>query len=137
MTRHRAVRQYRFATTYQARGQTRLQKPICAIIPLVSTKRRRDLDNVLASLKSALDGLTDAEWWNDDHDIVGFHMIPEVHARLWGENKIVILACEEDDLPALHEAVKAFRTGVTSGQPNAALELLTRQHPLSRGRAAP
>lgn len=121
MQRHRAVRQYRFSVSYLAHGQKRLRKPVCAILPLVGTRRRRDLDNVLASLKSALDGLTDAGWWDDDHDIVGYHMIPEVYSKLWSENRIVILAEEEEHLDHMQAAVARFRAAVANGEPHAAL----------------
>lgn len=125
MTRHRAISKYRALARYLGDGQKRLRKPVCAVLPLVATRRRRDLDNVLASLKSALDGLTDAGWWDDDHDISGFHIIPEVYSKLWGENKIVILAVEEAQLPLLNMAVSQFQSQVALGKPNEALgELL-------------
>ncbi len=128
MTRHRAVSKYRELARYLGDGQKRLRKPVCAVLPLVATRRRRDLDNVLASLKSALDGLTDAGWWDDDHDITGFHIIPEVYHKLWGENKIVILAVEDEQLPLLNMAVSQFKSQVALGKAHEALGwLLARQ----------
>lgn len=121
MTRHRAVSKYRELARYLGDGQKRLKKPVCAVLPLVATRRRRDLDNVLASLKSALDGLTDAGWWSDDHDITGFHIIPEVYSKLFDENRIVILATEESNLPAMTALVADFRKRVDAGEPHAAL----------------
>lgn len=121
MTRHRAVSKYRELARYLGDGQKRLKDPVCAVLPLVATRRRRDLDNVLASLKSALDGLTDAGWWKDDHDIRGFHIIPEVFSKLFDENRIVILATEESNLPAMTALVADFRKRVDAGEPNAAL----------------
>ncbi len=126
MVRHKAANKYRQTASYYGNGARRLAKPVCAILPLVATRRRRDLDNVLASLKSALDGLTDAGWWNDDHDIVGYHMVPEVHSKLWTENKVVILACEEDELPHMQSAVKRFRDSVAAGAAHGALADLLR-----------
>jgi Holliday junction resolvase RusA-like endonuclease len=126
MVRHKAVNKYRQTASYYGNGARTLAKPVCAILPLVATRRRRDLDNVLASLKSALDGLTDAGWWNDDHDIVGYHMVPEVHSKLWTENKVVILACEEDELPHMQSAVKRFRDSVAAGAAHGALADLLR-----------
>jgi len=126
MTRHRAVSKYRELARYLGDGQKRLKKPVCAVLPLVATRRRRDLDNVLASLKSALDGLTDAGWWTDDHDIKGFHIIPEVYSKLFDENRIVILATEEADLPAMTALVADFRKRVDAGEPHAALADLYR-----------
>ena len=121
MTRHRAVSKYRELARYLGDGQKRLKKPVCAVLPLVATRRRRDLDNVLASLKSALDGLTDAGWWTDDHDIKGFTIIPEVYSKLFDENRIVILATEESNLPAMTALVAEFRKRVDAGEPHAAL----------------
>ena len=121
MTRHRAITKYRSLARYLGAGQKRLKNPVCAVLPLVATRRRRDLDNVLASLKSALDGLTDAGWWTDDHDIVGYHIVPEVYSKAWPENSIVILATEQADLPAMTERVAEFRRRVDSGEPHAAL----------------
>jgi Holliday junction resolvase RusA-like endonuclease len=127
MTRHRAVSKYRQLARYQGDGQERLKKPVCGVLPLVATRRRRDLDNVLASLKSALDGLTDAGWWTDDHDIAGFHIIPEVYSKLFDENKIVILATEESDLPAMTALIAEFRKRVAAGEAHAALADLYHQ----------
>lgn len=124
MTKHRAVHRYRLAARYKAAGQKRLRKPVCGVLPLVATRRRRDLDNVLASLKSALDGLTDAEWWNDDHDIVGYHMVPEILHKAWGENSIVIVACEEEELPEMQSRIAEFRKGVADGHPHSSLKQL-------------
>ena len=121
MTRHRAVSKYRELARYLGDGQKRLKKPVCGVLPLVATRRRRDLDNVLASLKSALDGLTDAGWWKDDHDIAGFHIIPEVYSKIFYENRIVILATEESDLPAMTALIAEFRKRVAAGEAHAAL----------------
>ena len=121
MTRHRAVSKYRDLARYLGDGQKRLKDPVCGVLPIVATRRRRDLDNVLASLKSAIDGLTDAGWWHDDHDIRGFHIIPEVYSKLFDENRIVILATEESDLPAMSALIDSFRKRVANGEANAAL----------------
>ncbi len=125
MTKHRATRSYRQTTCIMGRGQKRLQNPACAILPLVATRRRRDLDNVLASLKSALDGLTDAGWWDDDHKIAGYHLVPEIHCKELAENRIVILAVEVEEMPAMTEAVTMFRSACLAGNAaNAARDLL-------------
>jgi Holliday junction resolvase RusA-like endonuclease len=127
MTRHRAVTKYRSLARYLGDGQKRLKKPVCAVLPLVATKRRRDLDNVLASLKSALDGLTDAGWWEDDHDITGFHIIPEVYCKLWDSSSVLILATEELDLPAMSTAIAEFKAEVIAGTAHHALAKITRR----------
>lgn len=121
MTRHKAITKYRSLARYLGDGQKRLKNPVCGVLPLVATRRRRDLDNVLASLKSALDGLTDAGWWSDDHDIKGFHIIPEVYSKLFDENRIVILATEESNLPAMTALIDSFRKRVADGEANAAI----------------
>jgi len=118
LTRHRALTKYRALARYLGGGQERLKKPVCGVLPLVATRRRRDLDNVLASLKSALDGLTDAGWWNDDHDITGFHIIPEVYSKSFEESRIVILATEEADLPTMNAAIAELRRRADAGEPN-------------------
>lgn len=128
MTRHRAVSNYRTLTAYEGRGQKRLQNPVCCILPLVATNRRRDLDNVLASLKSALDGLTDAGWWKDDHDIVGFHLLPELYSKLWVYNKILIVSANESDVPAMNEEMTQFKARVLAGEPNQALAELAKRN---------
>lgn len=121
MVRHKAITKYRALARYLGDGQERLKNPVCGVLPLVATRRRRDLDNVLASLKSALDGLTDAGWWSDDHDIKGFHIIPEVYSKLFDENRIVILATEESNLPAMSALIDSFRKRVADGEANAAI----------------
>lgn len=123
LTKHKAVRAYRGIAMAIGRddGRKPIQNPVCGVLPLVATRRRRDLDNILASLKSALDGLTDAGWWSDDHDIKGFHIIPEVYSKLFNENRIVILATEESDLPAMSALIDSFRKRVADGEANAAI----------------
>lgn len=117
MTKHRATRGYRETARYLGDGQKRLQNPFCAVLPLVATRRRRDLDNVLASLKSALDGLTDAGWWSDDHDIVGFSIKPQIHVPKLEENRIVICACEDDphDQQYMADMIAAFLIAAECG----------------------
>lgn len=115
MTKHRATRAYRQAANYGGFGQQRLEKPVCVILPLVKDKRRRDLDNVLAALKSALDGLTDCGWWTDDHLIGGYQLLPEIHCVGLTENRVIILASEEGDLPQMNERVALFRSACAAG----------------------
>lgn len=94
MLKHRETKRYRELAAYRANGKKRLRNPVIAVLPLVATRRRRDLDNVLASLKSALDGLTDAGWWNDDSDIVGITIRKPLFLPKSGENRIIIVADE-------------------------------------------
>jgi hypothetical protein len=82
----------------------------------------------LASLKSALDGLTDAGWWKDDHDIVGFHLLPELYSKLWVYNKILIVSANESDVPAMNEEMTQFKARVLAGEPNQALAELTKRN---------
>lgn len=126
MTKHRATRSYRALTSYRAdqRGRKPLQNPVCAILPLVKTRRRRDLDNVLASLKSALDGLTDSRWWEDDSRVRSIHLVPEVYSKAWTENQIVIIAAEEADAAGMAKLVEDFRGAVLAGNTATALGML-------------
>lgn len=124
MLKHRETKRYREWAAYRAHGKKRLRNPVLAVLPLVATRRRRDLDNVLASLKSALDGLTDAGWWNDDHQIGSIHLVPEVYSKKWETNRIVIIAVESDDEQSLPEIIKDFRMAVDAGHPYAALDRL-------------
>jgi len=121
MTKHKAVSAYRKLTAYHGAGKKCLQNPVCAIVPLVTTRRRRDIDNVLASLKAALDGLTDAGWWKDDHDIRGYHLVPEIYSPKFGDKKILIVACEQEHEQELAVRVKRFREQVDIGLPETAL----------------
>jgi hypothetical protein len=124
MVKHRAVRKYRELARYLGLGQKRLQNPVCALLPLTAVKRRRDLDNVLAALKPAFDGVTDAGWWSDDSAITEHHVLPEIHHPLWGENGILLMACERDELPTMQAAVARLRDGAAAGAPNEAVGAL-------------
>jgi crossover junction endodeoxyribonuclease RusA len=124
MVRHKAVRNYRETARYLGLGQKRLRNPLCAIVPLVATRRRRDLDNVLASLKSALDGLTDAGWWDDDSEIDSFQLIPQVFSTKWDANRVLIVASDRDEASGMAQALELFRGGVVAGNPHAALNAL-------------
>lgn len=123
LAKHRAATAYRLAAAYHGRsdGRKPLQNPVCAVLPLVRTRRRRDLDNALASLKSALDGLTDAGWWADDSDIDSFHLIPHVYSPKWAEPRVLVVATERSDAAAMSQAIELFRGGVIAGNAHAAL----------------
>ena len=49
-------------------------KPCVRLHAFYTSNRRRDADNLIASLKSGFDGLTDAGIWTDDHLIT--HLPP-------------------------------------------------------------
>ena len=115
MAKHKAVREYRATAFYRGRGQKRLQNPFVAVLPLVRTRRRRDIDNVLAGLKSALDGLSDAGWWSDDSAIKGFHLLPEHYSKSLERNLIVVVAGEDEDQQGISDAVTLIRGAASAG----------------------
>jgi Holliday junction resolvase RusA-like endonuclease len=120
-TKHGAARKSRYTASVIGSGRKRLQNPVCAIVPLVATNRRRDIDNVLAGLKSALDGLTDAGWWTDDSMIASFHLVPPVYSKKWKINQVLLAACEAEHERDLAERVKRFREDCATGLPFQAL----------------
>lgn len=121
-SKHSASRDARYKASVIGSGRKRLQKPVCAVVPLVATNRRRDLDNVLAGLKSALDGLTDAGWWEDDSLISSYHLVPSVYSKKWKVNMVLLAACEAEHERDLAERVKRFRQDCETGLPFQALQ---------------
>jgi len=119
--KHKAASDARYKASVIGSGRKRLQNPVCAVVPLVATNRRRDLDNVLAGLKSALDGLTDAGWWKDDSLISSYHLVPSVYSKKWKVNMIVVAACEVEQERDLAESVRRFREDCETGLPFEAL----------------
>jgi len=87
----------------------RLQIPVCGVLPIVTTRRRRDLDNVLAGLKAAFDGLTDAGWWSDDSDIVSITIRKPLYIRSWDRDPIVIVADDECNEREMLARLERFR----------------------------
>ena len=96
MTKGIATKRNRALISYLGQDAAqRLETPALAILPIVDTRHRRDIDNVLAGLKSTLDGLTDAGWWADDHDIVEVTVLRPVLVKPWGKS-VVIAAAEAE-----------------------------------------
>lgn len=96
MVKHKATHAYRYQSCslgYLA-GRKPIAVPVLAILPITTTRRRRDIDNVLAALKAALDGLTDAGWWKDDSDIVAITIRKPIHGPRGSGDRIVIVADE-------------------------------------------
>jgi len=121
LVKHKASRAARYSASVIGTGGKRLQNPVCAVVPLVADQRHRDIDNVLAGLKSALDGLTDAGWWEDDSKIVGFHLSPPLFSKKFKEKRILIAAVEQFEERDLAECVRRFREDVITGLPHDAL----------------
>jgi hypothetical protein len=46
-----------------------IEQPVVRVTMLNKTARKMDQDNLIASMKSAMDGLTDAGVWNDDREV--------------------------------------------------------------------
>jgi len=133
MKKHTAVRQARGWAIVAGRGQALLLNPIVAVVPLSRDKRRRDLDNILASCKATIDGLTDAGWWVDDHMVRQWTVVEQVTAKRLDENQILILAVEAEDAHLLVKAVEALRGAAVVGR----LEMCIASLSATDGRLAP
>lgn len=88
--------------------KTMIARPSLAVIPIVTTRRRRDIDNVLASLKASIDGLTDAGWWSDDSELQSITVRRPLYARLWPDNQIVIVASESSSEDVMLRRISVF-----------------------------
>jgi len=114
MTKHRLTKDYRASTRLIAGQHQRLclQRPVLGILPVSTTRRRRDLDNVLASLKAALDGLTDAGWWEDDSAILGISIRSFAYSKEW-TNGIILCACEREQETDMVERLDMLSTEIS------------------------
>lgn len=101
-----------------------LYKPVCAVLPITPTRRRRDIDNVLAGLKSALDGLTDTGWWKDDSDIVSISIRRPIYLKGWGKEPILFVAAEYHDEDKMLACLRRFVREMDDGDPQAFEHLL-------------
>ena len=115
MQRHRAVVAYRNEAALLGKTGRRIAEPVLCVVPIVKLRRRRDLDNILASLKPAIDGLTDAGWWDDDSQLRGINLVPEVLVPSVAERCVVILSAAEYQHGAVAEMVTAFRSAAAAG----------------------
>lgn len=75
--KHKAAQKYRSDCYYLAKGGATLKPSTQGIIDLTvffypPDKRRRDFDNMLASIKAGIDGVADA--WNVDDYKFRFHL---------------------------------------------------------------
>ena len=74
-------RQYRetccVLTQNELRGKTRIKKPCVHLAFYPPDKRRRDWDNLLAAMKSGLDGVSDALGVDDSEFRISFEIMPE------------------------------------------------------------
>jgi hypothetical protein len=95
MAVYRAKKAYRQTAAILGRGKKPVENPFCAVLPLVTTQGRLDLDNALGSLKAALDGLTDAKWWSDDSAIEEIKVVKPTRCPHFREKSILIL-CDSD-----------------------------------------
>lgn len=93
MAKARAFKQYKQAVCYRARGFECIGSPRVCVVPLTVQHRNRDLDNICGSLKAAIDGLTEAGWWEDDSDLCRLELVPTKPFTGWPEQSILI-CCE-------------------------------------------
>ena len=114
LQRHREGKAYAALASYHGQGQQRLLLPVLAILPVVKDQRRRDLDNALAGLKSALDGLTRSGWWNDDSDIVRIVIQPALRVgKTLERNSVIIMAVEQGTSDGSEDLITQIRFNLT------------------------
>ena len=97
MAKARATKQYRELVGWEAKAQNipALTAPVTAqCVFCVKTMRLRDLDNLLASMKAAWDGLVDAGVLPGDHAEVLRHG-PPLCATSHGQSPFVEIELEE------------------------------------------
>lgn len=126
MVKSRSTRSYRALVNHLAsqHGRKRLRNPVCGVLPIVPTRRRRDIDNVLASLKSALDGLTDNGWWEDDSELHSLTVRASVYAKNWTRDPIIIVADEAANEDVMLRRLEGFAGAVRMGPDEAWDELV-------------
>ena len=65
------------AAAFQAGLQAPIYEAVVGITYYHKTAKMQDRDNILASLKSAFDGFTDAGIWTDDRDVIFLPVVRE------------------------------------------------------------
>ena len=114
LQRYREGKAYAALASYHGQGQQRLLLPVLAILPVVKDQRRRDLDNALAGLKSALDGLTRSGWWNDDSDIARIVIQPALRVgKTLERNSVIIMAFEQGTTDGSEDLIAQIRYNLT------------------------
>lgn len=126
LVRHRVASRYRDHARIMGLSGRLLAEPVVVLLPICKDSRRRDLDNILAATKSGIDGLTDAQWWKDDHDIRAWHVVPEVKVDSLYDHCIVMLATEERNLSLLTSMVQSFRAAAAAGNAHSAAHTILR-----------
>ena len=101
-----------------------LRTPVCAVLPISTTKRRRDIDNVLAGLKSTLDGVTDAGWWKDDCEILAITIRQPLYLKGWTRLPILLLADEAANEDRMMRRLTSFADWAIDDQEGAFAELV-------------
>jgi len=116
MVKSKVSREHRaFAKVLATRAEFKtLKNPVLCIQPIVVTRHRRDIDNVIAGLKASLDGLTDADWWDDDSNICGITIRKPLYIRGWNDAEIIIAADEWHNESYLLARMKNFATDAQS-----------------------
>lgn len=125
MVKHKATRSHRALAEHLGRqdGRKPIRNPALAILPIVNTRRRRDIDNVLAGLKSALDGLTDAGWWKDDSEMCGIMIRRPILIKAWSRDPIIVCADEDSNEDVMLVRIRRFSDLALSDPEKAWLEL--------------
>lgn len=88
MARHRATSQYRQSAYLAAKSEIARQRPFVAFYKPTArvtaywrTARTMDPDNLVATMKAAFDGLTDAGVWSDDREVTHLPCVQEKDAE--------------------------------------------------------
>lgn len=97
MARHRATSQYRKWAFLAAKSEiarnrpfVSIRKPTARVTAYWRTTRKMDPDNLLATMKAAFDGFTDAGVWRDDREVTHLPCVqakdaanPRIEIEVW------------------------------------------------------
>lgn len=119
----RATKAYRGIVGYHAKGAPTIERPSLTLVPLVKPpQRRRDIDNIVGALKAAIDGLTDAAWWDDDSDIERLTIVKPIMYG-WPERGILALGASAEELNRVETDIATLRARAETS--NCAIEWLS------------
>jgi Holliday junction resolvase RusA-like endonuclease len=121
-TKARAKKDYRQKIAILGRGHQTLHDPVCAVLPVSPVRKGVDIDNALASLKPAIDGLTDAKWWSDDSSMSRITVVNVTYCKQVKEKMMVFLAIDggssamrREAQRRIDDAIEIFRSAVKRG----------------------
>lgn len=112
----KAAKTYRGLAAYYGKGQNRLLHPVVRIVPLPRLARKRDNDNIVGALKSAMDGLTDGGWWKDDSDILRTEILKAPHFAGWRDRGVLVCADERERKATMDAAIDELVGALENGE---------------------